>query len=634
MAYRYKVEVSHSGLGKYRVISGTDYDLIQAKARAQALEWEQRYEDILADRREKERVLRERQRARQLLERSKEAAQREKEAAQREKEAAQREIEEKFEDAEARTNAAQKEVEALRNILHAALKRRLAIDWEKLKKQESFSKPQPAQPVYLDLPQEPQRSDSKYHPGSGFVSTPFLQHPPEPQRHDRKYQPALSLLDRLVKSRKEQKKQIAQTSYDADRIAWQEGVQQIDIENERRANELFTQDHTDWIESVESARVENERRYTQKLAEAKLWEREAQEYKERLAKKNNAIDKRRASYEALQVPGVEDYCEMVLANSDYPDGFPQDFDLEYVAETKILIVEYALPAPEHLPRLKEVKYIKSKDEFAEAFLSENDLNKLYDDVLYQICLRSLHELFKADTVKALDAISFNGWVKSIDKATGKEANACVLSIQVKREEFRARNLQNVDPKTCFKDLKGVGSSKLHSLTPVAPVLAISREDKRFIAPREVVNKLNEGVNLAAMDWEDFEHLIRELFEQEFKQAGGEVKVTQASRDHGVDAIAFDPDVIRGGKTVIQAKRYTNTVGVSAVRDLYGTVLNEGASKGILVTTSDYGPDSYDFAKGKPLVLLNGANLLNLMEKHGHKAKIDLKEAKTILGEQP
>jgi restriction system protein len=37
--------------------------------------------------------------------------------------------------------------------------------------------------------------------------------------------------------------------------------------------------------------------------------------------------------------------------------------------------------------------------------------------------------------------------------------------------------------------------------------------------------------------------------------------------------------------------------------------------------------------GKPLVLLNGASLLNLLEKHGHKAKIDLKEAKRILSEQ-
>lgn len=76
------------------------------------------------------------------------------------------------------------------------------------------------------------------------------------------------------------------------------------------------------------------------------------------------------------------------------------------------------------------------------------------------------------------------------------------------------------------------------------------------------------------------YLIRELLEKEFISAGGEVKVTQASSDGGVDAIAFDPDPIRGGKIVIQAKRYTNVVGVAAVRDLYGTVMNEGATKGI------------------------------------------------------
>jgi len=133
-----------------------------------------------------------------------------------------------------------------------------------------------------------------------------------------------------------------------------------------------------------------------------------------------------------------------------------------------------------------------------------------------------------------------------------------------------------------------------------------------------------------MDWEDFEHLIRELFGQEFSNNGGEVKVTQASRDGGVDVVAFDPDPIRGGKIVIQAKRYTNTVGVSAVRDLYGTVMNEGATKGILVTTSDFGPDAYQFAKGKPLTLLNGGNLLHLLEKHGHRARINLNEAKEIL----
>ena len=59
----------------------------------------------------------------------------------------------------------------------------------------------------------------------------------------------------------------------------------------------------------------------------------------------------------------------------------------------------------------------------------------------------------------------------------------------------------------------------------------------------------------------------------------QVKLTQSSRDGGVDAIAFDPDPVRGGKIAIQAKRYTNVVGVSAARDLFGTVMNEGAMKG-------------------------------------------------------
>lgn len=155
------------------------------------------------------------------------------------------------------------------------------------------------------------------------------------------------------------------------------------------------------------------------------------------------------------------------------------------------------------------------------------------------------------------------------------------------------------------------------------------EDSRFVPSCNVVDTV-EGENLAAMDWADFEHLIRELFEKEFASTGGEVKVTRASRYGGIDAVAFDPDPIRVGKIVIQAKRYTNTVGVSAVRDLFGTVINEGAGKRILVTTADYGPDAHEFALGKPIVLLNGSQLLHLLEKHGHSARIDLNEAKRII----
>lgn len=168
------------------------------------------------------------------------------------------------------------------------------------------------------------------------------------------------------------------------------------------------------------------------------------------------------------------------------------------------------------------------------------------------------------------------------------------------------------------------------LTPVAPIARINREDDRFVDGYEVINTMDDDTNLASLDWMDSENLIRELFEKEFNSNGGEVKITQVSRDGGVDAVAFDPDPLKGGIIIIQAKRYTNVVGVSAVRDLYGTLLNEGANKGILVTTSNYGADSYGFAKDKPITLINGSELLYMLQKHGHKVKIDLEEARKLM----
>ena len=141
--------------------------------------------------------------------------------------------------------------------------------------------------------------------------------------------------------------------------------------------------------------------------------------------------------------------------------------------------------------------------------------------------------------------------------------------------------------------------------------------------KDILAEINSIENLATMDWADFEHLVRQLFEKMFTENGAEVKVTRASRDGGVDAVVFDPDPIRGGKFVIQAKRYNNVVPVSAVRDLYGTVINEGATKGILVTTSYFGSDSVEFAKDKPLTLIDGSNLVYLFQQYGYNVRISL-----------
>ena len=351
--------------------------------------------------------------------------------------------------------------------------------------------------------------------------------------------------------------------------------------------------------------------------------------------KNQIIAQNKLDYENNDISTVRNLANIILDKSKnkYINNFPKSFSTEFNLENKVLVVDFKLPTIESIPKLKEIKYNQSKDEFTEIYISDSEIKALYDNFLYQIVLARIHELYRNDYKELIDPIVFNGWVDTVDRGTGKDITLCILSVQTSREEFMSFDLKKVDPKECFRKLKGVGSPRLHTITPIAPILKIEKTDKRFIDSYEVIGELDDSENLALMDWEDFEHLIREIFEKEFSTNGGEVKVTQSSRDGGVDAIAFDPDPIRGGKIVIQAKRYTNTVGVAAVRDLFGTVQHEGAIKGIIVTTSNYGADAYRFAKDKPLTLLNGANLLHLLEKHSRKAKIDLKEARKILDQK-
>lgn len=345
--------------------------------------------------------------------------------------------------------------------------------------------------------------------------------------------------------------------------------------------------------------------------------------KERLEFLESVFD----NYRTQKEGSIEGYFDYLLNRFTLLDYIPMQRNMKYLIDTKTLYIEQYLPSIEELPSTKEIKYVVEGDEFVEIPLSNKFLNEFYDRFIYSLILSYLHLIFSNDKRNKIDSIAFNGYVDTINKGTGNSETPCIASIFVSREEFESINLEFVNPKTCFKQLKGVGSSKLHTLTSVPPVIKMDWDDDRIIDGKETLSQMDDTTNLAAMDWQDFEHLIREVFEREFSKNGGEVKITQASRDGGVDAIAFDPDPLRGGKIVIQAKRYTNTVGVAAVRDLYGTVMNEGAIKGILVSTADYGPDAYNFAKDKPLTLLNGSNLLYLLENHGHKAVIDLKAAK-------
>jgi len=60
----------------------------------------------------------------------------------------------------------------------------------------------------------------------------------------------------------------------------------------------------------------------------------------------------RTAYEAKESDAVIEHYSHVLSTSEYPEGFPKSFALDYIAQTQMLVIEYELPDIEALPKLK------------------------------------------------------------------------------------------------------------------------------------------------------------------------------------------------------------------------------------------------------------------------------------------
>jgi len=346
-------------------------------------------------------------------------------------------------------------------------------------------------------------------------------------------------------------------------------------------------------------------------------DKEKESYFLKAKQRNQEVDEFEESYRKGDLESITSYCTLVLERSDYPENFPQVFRLAYVPESKQVVVEYELPSPDVIPDIEEYRYVKNKDEIAGKSRKISEIKELYQDIVSAIALRTIHELFEADQGSFVEVIVFNGFVQTVDLSTGQDIRPFLISVRAIKEDFLKIDLSRIDKKACLRNLGAQVSPRANEMLPIKPILEFDMVDRRFIEESDVLSALDSRPNLMDLNPYEFENLVANLF----NNLGYETKLTRSHKDGGVDAIVFDTRPVSGGKLVIQAKRYRHAVGVSAVRDLYGTMVHEGANKGILVTTSGYGPDAFQFCKDKPIELIDGGGLLYLLEQAGVKARI-------------
>lgn len=146
-----------------------------------------------------------------------------------------------------------------------------------------------------------------------------------------------------------------------------------------------------------------------------------------------------------------------------------------------------------------------------------------------------------------------------------------------------------------------------------PVPAPQRPEAR---PREAADRATATPTrwsqqlLQEIEWKRFEELCTAYFE-----ARGRVVVRPASgADEGIDFYLYGPRG-RSAKPLVgvRCKAWSSSrVGVKAVRELIESMAHNGCPNGLLVTSATYTPDAEQFAKGKPIELIDAQRMLSLI----------------------
>jgi tellurite resistance protein len=405
-------------------------------------------------------------------------------------------------EAESRTTEAQKTLEEIRATLSSGLKSKLRFLWDSQQNHLPFP---PAQPTVA------------YH-----------LFPTQPDQNSPEYVPYFGLLDKVVGPLHEKRIAEAQQKYQAALAAWQDTCARIGKEN-------------DTLEADYLARVEN-------------WKNEKHTFESRQTAAIAAANSKAEKYAAGNAIEVIEYTTKILEQSSYPEFFEKSFDLDYNGANRVLTVNYDFPAIAEFPKLESVRYVKSQDTFSETNLSEKAAADLYGSFLYQVCLRTIHELIDTDSVKVLRGLAFNGYVSATNPATGNVDRNCVLALNTTPQAFSPLNLARVDPSECFKSLGGRSSDPLTKCRAVSP--ANSETGPATVSPTWIDNVkslIGTGRGTAVLSVQDLQQKVGMVASSRANLADSRSLVDLMANA----GVAIEPDA----SLLAQAYRATDAVAI-------------------------------------------------------------------------
>lgn len=116
-------------------------------------------------------------------------------------------------------------------------------------------------------------------------------------------------------------------------------------------------------------------------------------------------------------------------------------------------------------------------------------------------------------------------------------------------------------------------------------------------------------DLNRLTWQELEQVIAAAY----RRYGWKVATTGTSAggssDGGVDILLTRG---RSDRCLVQCKKWKGRVGVKPVRELMGLLSHHQAQRGVIVATGGFTKEAWEFVRGKPIDLITGPRLLDLL----------------------
>ncbi len=208
------------------------------------------------------------------------------------------------------------------------------------------------------------------------------------------------------------------------------------------------------------------------------------------------MDELERAFRAGTPEAVEEFFGQALAQSEYPEGFPREYQVAYRPDPRELVIEYRLPPATVIPAVRDYRYVKARGEIDELPRPLKDVKALYASVVHQVALRTMRECFciAADD-DVVDTVVFNGIVSATNRATGQAEELHLVSAPASQAEFSQLVLAQLDPAECLKHLKAILSRHPYDLEAVEPVIEFQKAKYRFADPVDALAGIDSRPDL-------------------------------------------------------------------------------------------------------------------------------------------